>query len=208
MKYTVFEVGQILCDLNLGCEWIVRKKLPNGVRLQVNKENGPYMDVTPENCRMTFIPVAMYYEVWLRENPDEPGGINDFDMCIKAVREPSIEEAEVFLKKDRENDPKHVLHVANLFEIDHEEAKASFDLSNESEWPVFGLTSEMLPEIGRRIWSRDMKESGRVTSKSRRYCAACQRVHPYYHVRWEKGNYTKPCVAGIESLPNGDFKIM
>ena len=131
-----------------------------------------------------------------------------FKCSIKAVREPSIEEAEVFLKKDRENDPKHVLHVANLFEIGHEEAKASFDLSNESEWPVFGLTSEMLPEIGRRIWSRDMKESGRVTSKSRRYCAACQRVHPYYHVRWEKGNYTKPCTAGIEPLPNGDFKII
>lgn len=116
--------------------------------------------------------------------------------------------ARAFLGVKSGPDPEHGFRVAQITALTHDEAKDKFDLTIEDEWPVFGLTSEMLPEIGRRIWSRDMKESGRVTSKSRRYCAACQRVHPYYHVRWEKGNYTKPCVAGIESLPNGDFKIM
>ncbi len=119
-KYEELQVGQIVKDNKMGCEWIVREKIPGGVRLQINKEGGPFIDATPENCLMKFEP------------------------CIE----------------------------------------------------------------GRRIWNRDKAISGIIQAKTRRYCAACQRVHDSYIVLWDNGMKTKPCTAGVEFLENGDLHIM
>ena len=82
-----------------------------------------------------------YFEIWLQENPDEPGGIFDFDICIRAFREPTIEEAEAFLKDDRENagGPEHILHVTHIEEISYRAAERDFDIPTEDRWPIFGL---------------------------------------------------------------------
>ena len=78
-----------------------------------------------------------YFNCWLQED-DEPGGIYDFDICIRGLREPTIEEAEEFTRADREADKKHILHVKKIIELTREEAMDEFDFDNEDEWPVFG----------------------------------------------------------------------
>ncbi len=78
-----------------------------------------------------------YFEIWLQEN-DEPGGINDFDICIRGIREPSIEEAEEFVAADRMVNGQYMLHVKNVIELPREEAEDAYDFTNEAMWPVFG----------------------------------------------------------------------
>lgn len=82
-----------------------------------------------------------YFEIWLQENPDVPGGIFDFDMVIRGLREPTIEEAEEFLKDIRENwaGPEHVLHVVRVEVISYRNAERDFALPTEDKWPIFGL---------------------------------------------------------------------
>ena len=81
-----------------------------------------------------------YFEVRLEEFPESPNiGFYDFDMCIRGIREPSIEEAEAFTQKDREQFSGHVLHVTRVEEISYRDAVREFDLSLADSWPVFGL---------------------------------------------------------------------
>ena len=47
--------GTILKDTTYGIEWIVEKKISGGVRIKVNRNGGPFMDATPESCRLTFM---------------------------------------------------------------------------------------------------------------------------------------------------------
>lgn len=75
-----------------------------------------------------------YYEVCIGNGPEESG--NDFWMCIRGVREPSIQEAEQFLAGDIAKNGGRVLGV---YPIDQEAAKGSYDFSYEEQWPVFGL---------------------------------------------------------------------
>ena len=65
-KYEELQVGQIVKDDMMGCEWIVREKIHGGVRLQINKEGGPIIDATPESCVMTFVPVVEGRRIWSR----------------------------------------------------------------------------------------------------------------------------------------------
>ena len=208
MKYDAFEIGQILTDKQLGCEWIVREKIPGGVRLQINKENGPFLDATNESCALQMVPKIRYYSVHLQENKKAPGSEYDRDVCIRAVTVPSLEDAEKHLHADIYAVPGHILHVVHIVELTREEAVERFDYAGKDDLPVFGLTRDMLPTEGRRIWDREQKECGTVRATGMRFCAGCQRVHPYYLVRWPKGNRTKPCTAGIEMLPNGDLHIV
>lgn len=59
-----------------------------------------------------------------------------YSMIIKAVREPSIEEAERFIEVDMKNMGYN--HISEIFEWTREEAESSFDFSGEAFWPVFG----------------------------------------------------------------------
>lgn len=84
-----------------------------------------------------------YFEVRLEEYPESIGvGFFDFDMCIRGIREPSIEEAEAFTKEEREQFSGHVLHVTRVEEISYRDAVREFDLSKD-DWPVFGLEGEL-----------------------------------------------------------------
>lgn len=84
-----------------------------------------------------------YFEVRLEEYPESIGvGFFDFDMCIRGIREPSIEEAEAFTKEEREQFSGHVLHVTRVEEISYRDAVREFDLPKD-DWPVFGLEGEL-----------------------------------------------------------------
>ena len=64
----------------------------------------------------------------------------------------------------------------------------------------------MAGDVGKKIWSRDMKESGIVMAESHRRCVACG-YHSCYIVRWNDDSITKPCTKGVSTLKNGDLKI-
>ena len=82
-----------------------------------------------------------YYEVELwRDYKDEngkiDGGITDYSLCIKGVREPSVIEAEHFL----ESDIKALGYegVTRVIEISEEEAYDEFNMENVVNWKIFG----------------------------------------------------------------------
>lgn len=74
-----------------------------------------------------------YFEIDISDKPQESA--NDFWMCIRGVRMPSIQEAEQFLATDI---AKHGGHVLGVYPIDRKEAEALYDFSREETWPVFG----------------------------------------------------------------------
>jgi hypothetical protein len=61
-------------------------------------------------------------------------------------------------------------------------------------------------DVGKIIWSRGHKEKGVVISKSVRHCAVCGRCS-CYNVKWSDGKRTKPCIAAVKVLPNGELEI-
>ena len=62
---------------------------------------------------------------------------NGYSICIKGVREPSVEEAKEFLKED--------MKCLGVSEIDYIEewkfsdAITAFDFSDVEKWPLFGV---------------------------------------------------------------------
>lgn len=74
-----------------------------------------------------------YFEVCIGNGPQE--STNDFWMCIRGVRVPSIQEAERFLAADIVKSGGHVLGV---YPIARAEAEGCYDFSSEAQWPVFG----------------------------------------------------------------------
>ncbi len=74
-----------------------------------------------------------YFEVFFE--PFEDG--SEYSMCIKGIRQPTVEEANAFLAKDREK-----LKLGPVTEVwpgDREELEPSYDFDNEENWPVFGM---------------------------------------------------------------------
>lgn len=55
-------------------------------------------------------------------------------MCVLGYRKPTIEEAKEFWKKDIYEDET----LINIYELTKEEAYENFDMSRESEYPIFG----------------------------------------------------------------------
>lgn len=47
------------------------------------------------------------------------------------------------------------------------------------------------------IMDRSGQVAGTVISQSSRYCAACQKEHACYIVKWPDGKTSKPCTAGL-----------
>lgn len=74
-----------------------------------------------------------YYKICIGSRPF----ISDKDswICIRGVRQPSLEEAEQFYAEDVQKCGGNVLAVNLLSE---HEAKDCYDLSREANWPVFG----------------------------------------------------------------------
>ena len=73
-----------------------------------------------------------YFELWFDGHPKE-------SICIRGVREPTVEEANQFAKADVEQIGGKVYHVE---ELSFEEASEFFDTSEVNEWPIFGKTIE------------------------------------------------------------------
>jgi len=71
-----------------------------------------------------------YFEVCIDDGP------NNIWMCIRGVREPSIQEVEQFIAADITPIGGHVL---DMCPIDRKTAKSCYDFSYEERWPVFGL---------------------------------------------------------------------
>lgn len=75
-----------------------------------------------------------YFELGIGSKSKESA--NDFWMCIRGVRTPSIQEAEQFVAADAAQYGGNVLGV---YPIDRKEAEHFYDFSHEETWPVFGL---------------------------------------------------------------------
>ena len=75
-----------------------------------------------------------YFEVCI-----SPDGAEDspdtYWLCIKVLREPSLEEAESFLTLD-ENE-----HVIAVIPIDEADALKDYNFDSETNWPVFGMNA-------------------------------------------------------------------
>ena len=74
-----------------------------------------------------------YFEVRIGNSTEESD--NDFWMCIRGVRAPSVDEAERFLSADIARIGGHVIEV---FPIERKTAESCYDFSKENQWPVFG----------------------------------------------------------------------
>lgn len=63
------------------------------------------------------------------------GQTPDERICIRGLREPSIEEAAEFC----EEDAKIIgMPVSNVYPIDERTARSCYDFRNVDNWPVFG----------------------------------------------------------------------
>jgi hypothetical protein len=74
-----------------------------------------------------------YYEVEFSKKDDKT---DMYSICILGIKKPTIEEAQMFLKKEIE-----VMgydYVSDVLEITYEEAHEFFDMEREDEFPVFG----------------------------------------------------------------------
>ena len=74
------------------------------------------------------MPKIRYFEVMFT---------NGYSICIKGVREPSIEEAKEFLKEDMKC--LGVTEIEYIEEWTLNDALSAFDFGNEANWPVFGM---------------------------------------------------------------------
>lgn len=61
---------------------------------------------------------------------------NEWSICIKGLRKPTIGEAAIFCA------PEVTMHgpVLAVTSIEHNFAKDLYDFSNEAKWPVFGAS--------------------------------------------------------------------
>ena len=71
-----------------------------------------------------------YYEVEFSD-----GQTPDVCICIRGLREPSIEEAATFCAADTKIIG---MPVSNVYPIDEKEARSCYDFTNEADWPIFG----------------------------------------------------------------------
>lgn len=60
---------------------------------------------------------------------------NEWSICIKGLREPTITEANEFCLKDVEK----FGSIESVYLIERSEAIHFYDFDNENNWPVFGI---------------------------------------------------------------------
>lgn len=80
-----------------------------------------------------------YFAVGLVEDLERPGESGyDIDICVRAMREPTTEEAAEFLKADIQKWFRHPLYVSDIFEVSSEIAHKDFSWADEEKTPIFG----------------------------------------------------------------------
>ena len=82
-----------------------------------------------------------YFEVEFANEPRNQEGwdgdcVGDYSICILGEKEPSIQEAAQFCRKDMEE--MGYEYVVNVLEIDEEEAYKFFDMEKVGSFPIFG----------------------------------------------------------------------
>lgn len=80
-----------------------------------------------------YFEVEFDHDIRSREYGNDTIGL--YSICIRAMREPSYEEAEEFCKNDME--VMKMEHVVGIREIDAYEAHQFFDMDEEEKYPVF-----------------------------------------------------------------------
>ena len=75
-----------------------------------------------------------YFEVCISLDGAEDS-LDAYWLCIRALREPSLTEAERFLKLEPN------WHVIDVVSIDEAEALKDYNFDNETGWPVFGTNA-------------------------------------------------------------------
>ena len=75
-----------------------------------------------------------YYEVCVSPDGSE-NSVDAYWLCIKAVREPSLKEAERFLTLDKK------ARVIDIVPIDEADALKDYNFDSETNWPVFGANT-------------------------------------------------------------------
>jgi hypothetical protein len=73
-----------------------------------------------------------YFEIEFSDHGDETKA---YWICIKGVRQPTVEEASIFCSDDEET---FGFPVWRVDPIDEVTARDCYDFSNETNWPVFG----------------------------------------------------------------------
>lgn len=104
-----------------------------------------------------------FYEICI--SPDSIDSISAQWICIKGISEPSIQEAEAFLRAhDSLGDKEHVLRVQP---IEEERAREEFSFENEDSWPVFGeinVGSLQSPDIEKPSLSSRIQAASELVS--------------------------------------------
>ena len=153
-----------------------------------------------------------YYMLTLRQG-EEPGGMYDFDMCVKSYKDLEFEfsvdpsRIEAFLGDDL-NNGRVRLHVASVELLTDEEAAEMFDLSNADEWPIYGQQEK--PRGARRIVLPKM-QGGAVMAKNGFFdvVAGLETDYPgvdvEFHVRGSR-NCTQPRIVFEEA--EGQLRVL
>ncbi|MGL4819729.1 MAG: hypothetical protein ACRC5C_07095, partial [Bacilli bacterium] len=80
--------------------------------------------------------VIKYYEVEMTI-AGEVGDDDNYSICIKGVRKPSLEEAALFLQKDMKL--MRYDKIVSVDELTRDEAHSFYNMIEEKSFPVFGL---------------------------------------------------------------------
>lgn len=83
--------------------------------------------------KVKYYEVEFDHDIRSREHGNETIGF--YSICIRAMREPSYEEAEEFCKNDMM--AMEMEHVVAIREIDDYEAHQFFDMDEEERYPIF-----------------------------------------------------------------------
>ena len=83
--------------------------------------------------KVKYYEVEFDHDIRSREQGNETIGF--YSICIRAMREPSNEEAEEFCKNDMM--AMKMEHVVAIREIDDYEAHQFFDMDEEERYPIF-----------------------------------------------------------------------
>lgn len=83
--------------------------------------------------KVKYYEVEFDHDIRSREHGNETIGF--YSICIRAMREPSYEEAEEFCKNDMM--AMKMEHVVAIREIDDYESHQFFDMDEEERYPIF-----------------------------------------------------------------------
>ena len=131
--------GDILDENELKTRWIKELKNDNDDSSSLVEKMDAYpFEVWVGNLISTGKYFELlYFEIELRNTKDLA---DEYSMCIKTIKRPTFDETKEFLKEDMEKFGYD--NVSSIIKIDKEEAFKFFDMENESNFPILGLSKK------------------------------------------------------------------